>query len=337
MEAKIKIRGETTATYPKKGYRLELLKGESLLGMRDDDDWQLFASYYDYTRIKFKLAFNLYRSIISLNPTAILPDSRYALLYFNGVFQGLYLLAEKDDRKLFGLNEDLLNNTNDSLIFQAKFPSNFSIYEPDKWVQDWPNEDEGYYIMDEIMTDLITFVNSTSDGDFFNESTGIYMKFYKINLIDFFLFNYFLLHKDFWNKNYLIIRNRNPSNFSLIPWDFDLSFGQNASDPLLDPTEDPEIEICQNNLLFDRLLSNESFRSNCSERWKILRTQIWTNQSFSDMITSIYEESKDYIQLDLNLWNQQGNPNDYIEDLRQWISDRLYYCDQRFENGFPYL
>ena len=76
------------------------------------------------------------------------------MLYFNGNLQGLYLLAEKNDRKLFGLNKTLQNNTDDSLIFNAKDPSNFYRYEADKWEQDWPNEDEGYYIMDDVMTDL---------------------------------------------------------------------------------------------------------------------------------------------------------------------------------------
>ena len=75
LDAEIKIRGETSATYPKKGYRLQLSKSEPLLGMRDDDDWSLFASYYDYTRLKVKLSFSLWRNLLSENPTAILPRS----------------------------------------------------------------------------------------------------------------------------------------------------------------------------------------------------------------------------------------------------------------------
>ena len=130
LNAQIKIRGETSATYSKKGYRLQLSKGEPLLGMRDDDDWSLFASYYDYTRLKVKLSFNLWRNLLPENPTAILPRSRYVLLYFNGNFQGLYLLAEKNDRKLLGFDQEPINPpfNESSLIFQAKDPSNFSYY-----------------------------------------------------------------------------------------------------------------------------------------------------------------------------------------------------------------
>ncbi|MFX0073322.1 MAG: CotH kinase family protein, partial [Candidatus Hermodarchaeota archaeon] len=257
--------------------------------MRDDDDWQLFASYYDYTRIKFKLSFNLWRNLFPVNPTAILPRSRYVLLYFNGSFDGLYLLAEKNDRKLYGLNETIQNNSDDSLIFQAKDATNLSEYEADKWEQDWPNEEDGYFIMDDVMVDLITFINhSTSDTDFFNQTTGIFSKFDKNNTIDFFLFNYFIMHLDFWNKNYFIVRNTNPANFSLIPWDFDLTYGQNISDPEFfeDPTTDIEDEIREKNLLFDRLLSNQSYRENCSQRWEFLRAQVWSNESISNMVTT---------------------------------------------------
>ena len=85
--------------------------------------------------------------------------------------------------------------------------SNFRKYENSAWQQDWPNEDEGIFIMDEIMTDLFNFVSNTSDEVFFDSRTGIYSKFDKLNLIDFFLYNFFISHKDFWNTNYFIRGN----------------------------------------------------------------------------------------------------------------------------------
>ena len=270
LEAEIKIRGETSATYPKKGYRLQLSKGEPLLGMRDDDDWSLFASYYDYTRLKTKLSFNLWRILLSENnPTAILPRSRYVLLYFNGNFQGLYLLAEKNDRKLLGIDETTAtNNTNSSVIFQAKGYTTFTVYEKDRWEQDWPNEDDGFYVKDKILPILIDFVNNSVNSSFYHPKNGIFANFSEINLIDFFLFNFFILHGDFWDKNYFIARNSHDSLFYLIPWDFDISFGQNAT-KLYDNTSKPIEEIRLKNRLYDRLLYNQTFRQNCDG------SQVW--------------------------------------------------------------
>jgi len=335
LEAEIKIRGETSATYPKKGYRLQLSKGEPLLGMRDDDDWSLFASYYDYTRLKVKLSFNLWQDLLSENnPTAILPRSRYVLLYYNGNFQGLYLLAEKNDRKLFGIDRDsATNSTNSSVIFQAKDYTNFTIYEKNKWEQDWPNEDENLYVKDKILLPLINLVNTSKNSTFYHPQNGIYANFSEINLIDYFLFNFFILHGDFWDKNYFIVRNSHDTLFYLIPWDFDISFGQNATTKY-DNTSTPIQEIRSKNRLYDRLLYNQTFRQNCTNRWNDLRSSIWSNTSISNTISNIYSECRPFIQHDLNLWKQSFNSEQYINQLRDWILDRLDFCHIYFNTIF---
>ena len=43
---------------------------------------------------------------------------------------------------------------------------------------------------------------------------------------------------------------------------------------------------------------------------------------------------KNYLKLDLNIWNQPYNPEDYIKQLEDWISDRLSFCDDHFKNYF---
>jgi len=335
LEAQIKIRGETSATYPKVGYRIELSKGEPLLGMRDDDDWQIFASYYDYTRLKVKLSFNLWRNLLSTNnPTAILPRSRYVLLYFNGNYQGLYLLAEKNDRKLFGIDENSkTNDTDSSVIFQAKDYTNFTLYEKEKWEQDWPNEDEKFFVKDKILPPLIDFVNNSANSTFYHPQNGIYANFSEINLIDYFLFNFFILHGDFWDKNYFIVRNSHDTLFYLIPWDFDISFGQNATIEYNNETI-PTPEIHLKNRLYDRLLYNQTFRQNCTNRWNDLRTSIWSNASISNTISNIYSECRPFIQQDLNLWKQSFNSEYYINQLKDWTLDRLEFCDVYFNNDF---
>lgn len=115
------------------------------------------------------------------------------------------------------------------------------------------------------MTD---FINDTSDLNFFDDNSGIYSKFDKMNLVDFYLFNIFIHHGDFWNHNYYIIRNKMPSKFFLIPWDFDNSFGQYSWYKY----EPDNIFSCfGRNLLFERLRNNEKFIKELSIRWAALR------------------------------------------------------------------
>ncbi|MFX1340737.1 MAG: CotH kinase family protein, partial [Promethearchaeota archaeon] len=121
VKAKIKILGGDAgaSSYPKKGYRLKLSNDFSLLGMKKEDDWNLYGLYLDFPRMRIKFASDLWGSLEPTDPTAVSVDSEYVSLYFNGEYIGLYLLSERYNRKHFGL-DDAQNNVNSSLIFQAK-------------------------------------------------------------------------------------------------------------------------------------------------------------------------------------------------------------------------
>ena len=338
LNCKIKIRGRLNAEMPKKGYRIELADRVSLLGMRKDDDWQLFAMFMDLTDMRIKLAFDLWRTLLQTDPTAILPESEYVVLYINGEFQGLYLLAEKNDRRLFGL-DDPQHNGDSSLIFQSdSHDLNFFEHSNDGWSQDWPNEYDDIYIKDDIFSVLIPFMSQTSDSEFFNESCGIYTKFDNLNLIDFLIFNLFILHKDFWSHNYFLVRNTYPNKFFLIPWDFDSSFGQFLGRKY-DPNEDIESEIFKRNFLYIRLMNNRDFKDAVKERWFILREAVWSEEAILDMLTGIYDEIKDVLDIDIRKWYHwyydlewSLKVDEAIDTLFDWIPERLIFCDSYFSN-----
>jgi len=341
LDSKIRLRGSGSGwnkMSPKKGYRLELSEPKSLLGMRNDDDWLLFALYFDYSRMRIKLSMELWRDLLPTNPTAILPDSEYVCLYVNGEFQGLYLLVEKNDRRLFNL-DDAQNCINSSLIFQTKYETNIKRYEEDAWEQDWPNEYEGISIMDNMLVDLIYFINQPLDEMFFHHKNGIFTKFNKQNLIDFYVFNFFIDHQDFWNHNYFVVRNSFPQKFFFIPWDFDRSLGGYMWDNY-DSDINSESEIRKLNALYNRLLNNCSFREDCKNRWFELRNTIWTEERILDKLTEIYNDIKQVLDMDVDLWNsrepllfredKQNNIEESVRNLFNWIPERLQYCNIYF-------
>lgn len=348
LNSKIKRRGDFNARYfPKKGYRIELSKRVSLLGMRKDDDWLLLSMFSDLNHMQIKLALKLWKSLKPTNPTAILPDSEFVYLYINNDFRGLYLLIEKDDRNLFGL-DDAQNNINSSLIFQSCYwHRNFYSYLKEDWEQDWPNEGENIFIMDEIMTNLVSYIKESSNEEFFNPDTGIYTLFDKQNLIDFYVFNFFILHEDFWTKNYFIVRNTYPAKLFLIPWDFDRCFGQwleihpsfKWSIEFSAPDFNMENLIIKRNLLFERLLNNKEFRIELKNRWFQLRTEFWTEEFIIDIISKIYDDIKLALKIDSSKWyskvlgkDWEQKINDAVDWLFDWIIKRLEFCDIYFEN-----
>ncbi len=333
IDAKIKFRGVTNANRAKKGYRIELLERKSLLGMRIDNDWILFSLIKDHGRMNVKLSMDLWRSLKSENPTAILPATRYVRLYLNEKFQGLYLLSEKNDRRLFEL-DTRQRDFDTSFIFQVKFRTTLKEYEKILWEQDYPNL-EDINVMDVIAPNLLFFINNSTDSEFFNPSNGIYSKFDKLNLIDFFVFNFFILHKDFWNRNYFIIRNTIPSKLLLVPWDFDGSFGTYSS-LIYDSTENPELEISEKNELFNRLMKNEQFMEECKEHWFYLREKLWTEDFILDKVSEMYEEIRDILEIELSMWDpntikeKDFELNEYAKYLFDWIPERLEFCDLYF-------
>ncbi|UYP48003.1 hypothetical protein NEF87_004288 [Candidatus Lokiarchaeum ossiferum] len=310
MKSKIKIRGRSASTFPKKGYRIELDKKESLLGMRFDDDWSLFGMNSDFPRMRLKISMDLWRGLQSNSSTATLPQSEYVNLVINGVYQGLYLLAEKNDPKLYNL-DDPQPNINSSLIFQAITWSSFREYKNYCWEQDFPDIEDGN-IIDEILTDLIAFVSDSPDEIFYNETFGVYSIFNKQNLIDYYLYNVFIGHLDFWGKNYYIIRNTAPNQFFFNPWDFDGTFGQwgwwlgelNETEGAIGWFGDdiPGLHILRQSRIYNRLLENSAFSHEIKLRWKDLRTRLWTEQYFQNMYNSNYNKISPVLALDLQLW-----------------------------------
>ena len=348
VDSKIKLRGFTAADWAKKGYRLEFDKEISLLGMRKDDDWLLLAMYLDFPRMRIKLALDLWNSLNKYDPYAISPESRYVELYINGNYKGLYLLVEKNDRRLFGF-DDAQNNVNSSFIFQAKIYSNLKVYNPEKWEQDWPNTYDGIEIMDEIMGDLINFIYESSDEDFYNESHGIFSKLDKTNVIDHLLFNFYINHRDYWHRNYFFVRNSHPSKIFFFPWDYDACFGQYGW--LLDPIDDvPGFKGgCY---LYKRLMNNSAFCEDLKERWEFLRERIFNKKFLMGLLDEIYEQIESILEIEMTIWKprtvdedpgsswpekliystKEFNLEEYVNALYDFIPKRLKFCDDYFSN-----
>ena len=192
--------------------------------------------------------------------------------------------------------------------------------------------------MDTILSELIDFVVNSPNETFFDENSGIYTIFDKLNLVDFYIFNYFIHHKDFWYSNYFIVRNTAPSMFFLVPWDFDKCLGQFAWN-LHDSDNNPELSIREDNKLFNRLLGNSEFMACCSSRWLELRETLWTEEFILDMVSEIYDSIEEILDIETEKWNPGDLREEWYNDvdvsvknLFTWISERLIFCDSYFLN-----
>jgi hypothetical protein len=96
--AGIEVRGHTSQRFPKKSYAVELRtrggagRDVSLLGMPADDDWVLHAPYNDKSLMRNVVAYAAARAM-----GRWAPRTRYAELWLNGDYRGVYVLAERPE------------------------------------------------------------------------------------------------------------------------------------------------------------------------------------------------------------------------------------------------
>lgn len=83
-------RGNSTWTPRRKPYNIVLEKSASLLGMSSGKNWCLLSNMTDDTFLSNVLAYDMAKSC----GMAYAPDARFADLYLNGEYRGLYLLTE---------------------------------------------------------------------------------------------------------------------------------------------------------------------------------------------------------------------------------------------------
>lgn len=114
--ATMKGRGNSTwSSFEKKPYKLDLSAASELLGMEAGTEWILLANALDPTNLRNKLVYDFARDHGPYPGFAA--DSRFADLYLNGEYAGLYLLTEKMD-----VAENRLEIDPGSFFFEMLYP-----------------------------------------------------------------------------------------------------------------------------------------------------------------------------------------------------------------------
>ncbi len=98
-----RVHGNSTAFCVKKPYQFKLSHKASLAGMGRGKTWLLLANHFDISLLRNEITYDLCREM-GLTGT---PDCRQVDVYFNGEYNGTYLLCEK-----IQLKKDRLDITN---------------------------------------------------------------------------------------------------------------------------------------------------------------------------------------------------------------------------------
>jgi hypothetical protein len=168
--------------YPKKSYNFKLKdsagnKAEAkLLGIRNDNSWILDAMYLDLSRMRNRVAFDLWNTFnrpyyVAEKPKAMSGTrGHYVEVFINGKYNGLYSLSDRIDRKQLQIEQQggyiykPQHCTDASLLFGYKTPSNDDYYWSSAGIeQTYPDEDDGMAPNFNYMAEFVEFIGKSDN------------------------------------------------------------------------------------------------------------------------------------------------------------------------------
>lgn len=344
----IEYRGASSQAYPKKSLEIEFWTNQDgssttdipILGMMNDDSFNLQAMYNEDTRIRSKTANELWLQMNSLSYQDEEPNakngirSHYVEVFMNNEYYGIYALGEKVNRKNLKLKKhdgsikgelykgDHWAGAPTMYSYDANYNNNsdywsYFEYKHPKQEINWGN--------------LHNFISFVVDSDQETFLQGIDSKFEINNAIDYFIFMNIIRAVDNTGKNLYIAKYDKNRKYFYVPWDLDATFGYNWDGSLLN-----EYTGLLTNGMYEKLLnddSDNSFKNTLAKKWFMLRenaldiNNIYTLlQSNNDVLLKNNVYIREGIAWD---YNYNNNAQDYMKD---WLLNRITYLDGIFSN-----
>jgi spore coat protein H len=318
-QIKLAYRGSHTRKFPKKSYQVKFISPMVYKGERE---FHLNAEFADPSLIRNKLSFDFFTRIGALSP-----QTYHVLLYINEQFAGIYLKLESVDNRFLQTRE-----LPDGPIYYAiNSNANFSLLNP-KTSEVKNSLEEGY--MRKCGTaaddaDLRTFIykiNTTPVAQFEAEIE---------KLLDVDSYLRWLAgavctqNFDGFIHNYALYRNRETERFTIIPWDYDATWGRNVNGRVLKHTYLP---IEGFNTLTARILDVSSFRlSYCSLLHTIFREH-FTEMALEPEIISLQQLLHPFIHLDPYVKDGEGIFLDERGFILSFIEKRRTFLMESIES-----
>ncbi len=353
--------GYTQHKYAKKSFRIEFRdylpadtveKDYSLLGLRSDDDWDLQAMANEPLRMNEKTSFDIWRKIHTLSYADKEPEAigscrmKYAELFLNGSYQGVYCVSEPIDRKQLKLKKYKVDTGIRGELYEAKGygPTTFDIC-PDypetgfAWID---KGDNGYYCKypKEVYPDwrdLYDFVESVIFESYDWFFPGYRKRFDMQSAVDYFILLNLSRACDNTGNNLFVARYDAGLPFFYVPWDLDGTFGNKWNG-----SRDTITTDLLSNGFYDRLLREKTpggFVETLESKWKQLRKDWLTVDGVMEMFEENHRMLMDnaVYEREERVWGSRDlyayDPT-YMAYMREWIAKRIAVLDGKFlKNG----
>lgn len=363
--AQIRYRGQSSRRFDKKGYLIRLIdeqgqeKKSSLLGMSAHDEWILHGPFLDKTLMRNYVCMNVIGQIMPFTP-----DVRFAQLYVNDEFQGLYLMEEsitlgegrvniakpkEGDRSISYIirmdidPKDIRSlNTLDYYTFMTEQNMSLSIVYPGtrRITQEWKNY---------IEQDFSKFEKALFSYDFQDPIKGYRTYIDVDSFVDYYIFMEFFGIKDFGSRSTYLYKDVKGKICMGPVWDFN-----NAMDNFFQKQPDTGIQFAET-IWFRTLLKDDYFVNKVVNRYHELRKSVLDETYLLNYIDEVQTFLGQEIERNYEVWGysfdpsqltsdekltpDERNPSSYeeaIQEMKEFITVRGGWLDEHIETLYQY-
>lgn len=353
------IRGNTSKSYEKKSLRLRLKEqkkdgsfektNKNLLSMRDDDDWILNSLYADNSRIRDKLAMDLWQETGAYeNPYGqnFGITGEYVEIFINDNYTGLYLLTYPVDRKQLGLDSVSSQLLAGKEVVERIYKKSLSApWQENDFVGNLPDPNRrdyrgGFYLKgDTILAneeewEPLRKMAAVMEADDATFSAGIGELADVSNILDNWLFFQAIAGFDNENKNvYFVSRQKGGDSYGyFIPWDLNISFGAVYAENAFYCEETmKEVETLVAFQPGQRMVELDVADSHrlLKEKWESWRSSTFSTEQIHERMDTLQKTlmQSGALAREMERW-PRGNASEDISLMREFTRQRLEFLDE---------
>jgi len=346
---KIKIRGQSSKYYRKQSYKFTSIKTDStnnnikLLGLPKENDWILYAPYWDESLIRNNIVFQLWREMGYYSPR-----TKYVELVVNNDYRGIYVLTEKIkiDKNRLNLNKLSKKDTSKTAItggYVFKLDKGRKIYWPSEFAENGYsrcyyyvsptyrniNDKQRKYINNYVSNFEKALYNDINWNEYINEQS----------FIDFLIINELAKNIDSYRLSTYMSKDKN-GKLEMGPiWDFDRAFGNDNKEGA-NKFDGFIYELKFIPFWWTKLMNNKEFKHKLIQRYKELRKTTLSDNNINLIINYNYNIIKPSIEREATRWRtyikNEGNPynaksfDEAVWYLKDWLNKRINYLDKQW-------
>lgn len=352
------LRGNTSLSYEKKSLRLKLFKqnqngewkkeNKNLLGIRKDNDWILNSLYADNTRIRDKMAIDLWQEVGAKNNPFHQNygiKGEYVEVVINHGYAGIYLLTHPIDKKQLGMDSvsNQLERGADypERIYKKKYTHELTSGDfigdlPDLAM---PNFRGGFYLKGDTVLQNeeewkpLYELSKTYEAQDEEFAEDIAQRVNMNNLMDNWLFFQAIGGFDNENKNiYYIAKNEgNQYKGYFIPWDLNISFGAvYADNPYYceESMDSVNQVICFEPAQRAVELNVNQCRNYLKKTWESWKKSGFDTEQLLEKMDALsgYLRESGALQREMQRW-PNGNADTDLSHMKEFTKKRIEFVD----------